>query len=120
MVKKPTLKLIKPSTTTTTPPTRKLGKHGRTFWDTVMSEYQIVDSGGLEILQQVCGAIDAVESQSAQIEHDGEMIMVKGTLRAHPLLRELLANRAFICRGLQRLGLNIESVKPVGRPGGGY
>jgi hypothetical protein len=84
-----------------------------------MSEYQIDDGGGLEILQQICGAIDAVESQSEQIERDGETIKIKGVIRSHPLLRELLANRAFICRGLQRLGLNIEAVRPVGRPPSG-
>jgi hypothetical protein len=116
----PKLKLVKPSSSLpdTTQPTRKLGDHGLTFWNKVMSEYQIGDSGGLEILQQICGAIDAVESQSEQIERDGETILVKGVLRSHPLLRELLANRAFVCRGLQRLGLNVEAIKPIGRPGG--
>jgi hypothetical protein len=29
-----------------------------------------------------------------------------------------LANRQFICRTLERLGLNLEAVRPVGRPSG--
>jgi hypothetical protein len=116
--KPPILKVVKSSSSNVTPPTRKLGRHGTVFWNTAMSEYQIADSGGLEILQQICNAIDRAESLAEQIDKDGEMIVVKGQLRPHPLLRDELANRAFVCRGLQRLGLNIEAIKPVGRPGG--
>jgi hypothetical protein len=116
MTKKPVLKLVKPSTSKVPSPTH----HGRVLWDVIMSEYQINDSGGLEILQQVCNAVDRAESLAEQIDQDGETILIKGAIRSHPLLRDELANRAFICRGLQRLGLNVETVKPIGRPGGSY
>jgi hypothetical protein len=43
--------------------------------------------------------------------------MVRGVPKAHPLLRDETQIRAFICRGLSRLGLNVEAIKPVGRPG---
>ena len=37
----------------------------------------------------------------------------------HPLLKNELAFRTFIVRGLQRLGINVEALQPgVGRPGG--
>jgi hypothetical protein len=117
--KPPVLKIAKPSTSTTQP-TRKLGKHGLTFWNVVMSEYQISDCGGLECLQQICNSIDRAESLAEQINEDGEMIQVKGQLRPHPLLRDEIANRSYITRNLQRLGLNVEAVRPVGRPGGSY
>ena len=36
--------------------------------------------------------------------------------KTHPALREELSLRRFICRTLERLGLNLEAVKPIGRP----
>jgi len=44
--------------------------------------------------------------------------MTKSGPREHPALRAELGCRAFVCRNLQRLGLNIETLKPVGRPSG--
>ena len=90
------------------------------LWRMVQSEYQIDDIGGTETLAQVCGAIDRLESLREQIDDDGETITVKGTPKAHPLLRDEIQIRAFICRGLARLGLNSEPVKPLGRPSKGY
>ena len=116
MVKKPTLKIVNPSTSTVTPPPRKLGEHGLTLWQTIMTEYDVSDSGGVEILCQICAAADRAEELAAQIDKDGPTILLKGVLREHPLLKGELANRAFVVRGLQRLGLNVEVVRPVGRP----
>ena len=42
--------------------------------------------------------------------------MTKHGMKEHPALRAELGCRAFITRNLQRLGLNLEDVKPVGRP----
>jgi|SRR5450755_1858650 hypothetical protein len=117
MAKKPTLKIVKSSPSITSPP-RALGKHGHALWDKVMSEYQIADSGGVEILLQICSALDRAEELAEQLGREGCTIIIKGVPREHPCLKGELANRAFICRGLQRLGLNVEAVKPVGRPGG--
>jgi hypothetical protein len=56
---------------------------------------------------------------AAQINDDGETVRSRtGVLKGHPCLKDELALRAFICRGLERLGLNIESIKSVGRPAG--
>jgi hypothetical protein len=115
-MKKPTLKLVKPSTSNVMSPPRTLGRHGFTLWRTIMSEYAITDSGGIEILAQVCVALDRAEQFADEIERDGPTILIKGVLREHPCAKGELANRAFICRGLQRLGLNVESIRPVGRP----
>jgi len=53
-----------------------------------------------------------------EIERDGEVLRVRGTVKDHPALKHELANRAFVVRTLARLGLNFEPVKPsVGRPG---
>jgi hypothetical protein len=118
MAKNPDLKIVKPSRSTSTRPPRKLGAFGLSLWDAIMSEYQIDDRGGLEILCQICAALDRAEEMSAQINSDGCVISVRGQTREHPLLKAELACRAFITRNLQRLGLNIEAIKPIGRPSG--
>jgi hypothetical protein len=53
-----------------------------------------------------------------QIDRDGEVIRTKQGLRDHPGLKHELANRSFVVRTLSRLGLDVEAIKPVGRPAG--
>jgi hypothetical protein len=52
------------------------------------------------------------------IDRDGELIRGKAGAKEHPLLKHELAARAFVCRTLQRLGLDVEAIKPQGRPPG--
>ena len=86
------------------------------LWDRVQGEYGITDTGGIEILAQICAALDRACSLREAINRDGEVVVIKGVPKAHPALRDELANRAFVVRGLERLGLNIEPIKPPGRP----
>jgi hypothetical protein len=81
-----------------------------------MAEYQIADSGGCEMLRQICEAADRVAEFSRVIERDGAMIRGKLGPRDHPLLKHELSARAFIIRSLHRLGLDVEPVRAVGRP----
>jgi hypothetical protein len=37
-------------------------------------------------------------------------------MREHPGLKHELAARSFVVRTLARLGLDVEAIKPVGRP----
>jgi hypothetical protein len=85
-----------------------------------MSEYQMEDCGGLEMLAQACQALDRAEGLRGEIERDGEVLRLGDTIKDHPALKHELANRAFVVRTLVRLGLNFEPVRPsVGRPGYG-
>jgi hypothetical protein len=87
-----------------------------------MRQYDISDAGGLALLGQICAAWDRVESLTAAIERDGPVLYTgqTGTPRVHPGLKDEIANRGFISRGLERLGLNLEPVRSsVGRPGKG-
>ena len=115
--KKPPLTLVGSTFTGITPP-RKLGKFGMSLWQAIQSEYRVDDRGGIEILMQLCAAADRAEALAACVERDGETIRTKTGLRAHPCIREELACRSFICRALERLGLNVEAIKSPGRPGG--
>jgi hypothetical protein len=61
----------------------------------------------------------ALRRCASQIDRDGELIPTRSGLKEHPGLKGELANRAFVSRTLQRLGLDVEPVRPdVGRPGG--
>ena len=106
-----------PISTTISPP-RKLGVHGLSLWEFIQSEYRIEDPGGQELLLQCCESADRIGALSERISAEGEIIQTRNGPRAHPALREELANRQFICRTLERLGLNLEAVRPVGRPSG--
>jgi hypothetical protein len=61
---------------------------------------------------------DAVWLQA--IDRDGEVVHTRNGPKAHPALRDELAGRAFIVRTLERLGLNVETIKPMGRPSKGW
>ena len=40
----------------------------------------------------------------------------QGVIKMHPGVKDELACRGFVCRTLHRLGLNVETIKPNGRP----
>jgi hypothetical protein len=115
----PPFTVVDPTSTSISPP-RKLGKHGLSLWNAVMAEYAIQDRGGIELLAQTCAAQDRVEALAEAINRDGETIHTRNGPKAHPALRDELAGRAFIVRTLERLGLNVETIKPVGRPSKGF
>src|SRR5262249_20176194 len=97
-------------------PPRKLGEAGESLWFRVQSEYRIEDCGGQELLMQICLAQDRAEEVAAIIDADGPRLMTKTGPKSHPLLRDKLQPRAFICRQLARLGITDEVIKPVGHP----
>jgi hypothetical protein len=117
MAKKPPLTIVG-STSTGIQPPRKLGKHGMMLWTGIQREFRVDDRGGVELLSQACAAADRAEALAACVARDGETIKTRTGLRIHPAVREELACRAFVCRTLERLGVNVEAIKKPGRPGG--
>jgi hypothetical protein len=100
-------------------PTRTLGSAGQALFDRVTKEFQVEDIAGLEILTTACQCLDRAERLKIIIDRDGETIRThRGALRAHPAMRDELANRAFVVRTLQKLGLNDETLHS-GNPGYG-
>jgi hypothetical protein len=113
---KPPLALVGDGNQLIKPP-RALGQYGLRLWQTVLGGYAIDDIGGLELLCLACQALDRAERCREAIDEEGESIHTRGGgIRAHPLLRDELANRAFVVRTLDRLGINTEAIKPPGRP----
>ena len=117
MAKKPRLELVGRSDGDPLAPPKMLGRAGRDQWTAIQTEYGIRDFGGIALLAQVCAAVDEIAECAAIIANDGHMIRGKFGPREHPLLKHQLALRAFACRQLQRLGVNLEPIKNVGRPG---
>ena len=117
MPKKPTLSIVSPDATGGSPP-RDLGQHGRKLWDEIQATYGIADRGGCELLAQCCASLDRAEQLAAAIAADGAIVYTRtGVPRSHPAVKDELACRAFVVRTLERLGLNVEAVKPgPGRP----
>jgi hypothetical protein len=105
-----------PAVATLPSPPRKLGTPGTALWNAVQAEFRIEDCGGIELLAQACAAADRAQSLAARIDQDGETIHTEHGLKAHPCLKDELANRAFIVRTLEKLGVTLEPIRPIGRP----
>jgi hypothetical protein len=97
-------------------PSRPLGKHGQALWQSIVTEYGIEDAGGVEMLTLACQALDRAEELATAIKEDGAVIRTRGIVKEHPGIKAELANRSFVVRTLQRLGLDVEALKSVGRP----
>jgi hypothetical protein len=108
------------SAVTSLAPPATLAKPGASLWRSIMTEYDIRDAGGLEILRQACEAADRVREFARVIERDGPMVRTKAGPKDHPLLKHELMARSFVVRSLQRLGLDVEPVKAIGRPPGSF
>src|SRR5215203_1053537 len=115
---KNTLKLVAATPSNSPAPPRTLGEHGQSLWQAVTTEYGIEDAGGVELLAQACSALDRAEECAGHIADDGVVIRSKAGLKEHPLLKHEIAARSFVVRTLSRLGLDVEAIKPVGRPPG--
>jgi hypothetical protein len=111
----PNLSLIKQSATPPESPV-KFGKAGNTLWQNIQTAYAVDDIGGIELLTQACHTADRVEALAAQINADGEVVATRNGMKEHPGLRAEASGRAFICRVIQKLGINTEPIRPVGRP----
>jgi hypothetical protein len=115
---KPPLSVVNLPLSLPKPPTN-LGPAGASLWRSIMSEYDIGDAGGLTLLEQICHAYERAERLRIEIDRDGEIIRSRTGLREHPGLKAELASRSFVCRSLQRLGINLEAVRMAsGRPSG--
>jgi hypothetical protein len=98
-------------------PPVSLGEAGRVLWRKIQAEYAIDDIGGRALLEQICGAADRIETIRAAVAEDGPVIRSrKGGVRVHPCLQAEIQNRALIMRGLEKLGITVEPIKPHGHP----
>ena len=117
MPKTPQLAVVNMARKVPEPPP-ELGEYGRSLWTSVLQQYDVGDAGGLETLRQACCACDRAEACRKIIDADGELLRTKSGVRSHPLLRDELQNRSLTLKAIQRLGLDLEPIKSIGRPPG--
>jgi hypothetical protein len=114
---KPPLRIVGDLEATGPQPSRKVGEHGMALWNRVVSEYDVSDAAGIELLTQAAQACDRAEALAAHIAEDGEIVRTPNGIKAHPAIKDELACRGFIVRTLQKLGLNYEPLRSApGRP----
>jgi hypothetical protein len=109
---KPPLNLVNLPSTIPKPPAN-LGDAGVSLWRSIMAEYDISDAGGQALLEQAATAYDRAERLRVEINRDGEIVRTRTGMREHPGLKIELASRSFVVRTLQRLGINLEAVRPA-------
>jgi hypothetical protein len=115
---KPPLAIVAGSAPTSSEPPAALREAGAAAWRSIMKEYQIRDSGGLIILEQIGAAVDRITECRTIIAEQGSVIQTKHGLKDHPLLRHEATARSQIGRLLALLNLDMEPLnKTVGRPG---
>jgi hypothetical protein len=56
-------------------------------------------------------ALHRAEALAAAVVRDGEIVRTPMGARLHPAVKEELAARSFVCRTLQKLGLNFEPLR---------
>jgi hypothetical protein len=102
-------------------PPRALGVAGLALWQAIQTEYNIQDRGGIEMLLVGCQALDRAERLRACIDADGDVIHTRsGVPKAHPAIKDELGCRAQVMRAIEKLGLNFEAIKSIGRPPGSF
>jgi hypothetical protein len=101
-------------------PPAQLKATGRDLWARVHRDFEVTDAHGLEALFQVCVASDRAQECAEAIAADGAVIKTRTGLRSHPLLRDEIQLRSFICRALGRMGFDVVTPRgELGRPSGG-
>ena len=102
-------------------PPQPLGPAGLALWQAIQTEYSIVDQGGIAMLMVGCRAWDRAERLREAIDRDGDVVHTRsGVPKAHPAIRDEVQARAQVLRVVEKLGLNFEAIKPVGRPPGSF
>jgi hypothetical protein len=96
---KTNLHLVTSATDHSSTPPRPLGQHGQALYDRILSEYEISDAGGLQLLLLAAEATDRLQALRANIDQDGEVLRTpRGGCKPHPALRTELSTRSFIVR----------------------
>ncbi len=112
----PAFSTIGPTVIRPEPPS-ELRRHGRSLWEGVLDEFNILDKGGLAVLEQACALADLAAELALAIEKDGIMVPSSTGSRSHPAIRDEISCRTAVARLLAQLGILSENIRPnIGRP----
>ncbi|OPY71293.1 MAG: Phage terminase, small subunit [Syntrophorhabdus sp. PtaU1.Bin050] len=89
-------------------PPKTLSKEGKSLWKQLVTEYGIVDRGGLAILQAGLEALCQMRNAEAIIKSDGLTITDRwGQVKSHPLCSVVRDCRNQYLTSLKLLGVNV-------------
>jgi P27 family predicted phage terminase small subunit len=97
-----------------------LSSEARKVWLELRDEYNINDSGGLQLIQVYVEAFERARRCRLQIDEDGEIVTDRfDQQKAHPLLVAEKDARNQMLAALKQLNLDVEPLQPTpGRPAG--
>ena len=103
-------------------PPPHLGKDGKQIWEQLVSEFGIVDAGGLALVTIVGECRDRLTEAQALIKSHGAVIATAtGALRSNPALKVEVDARNGMLAALRALNLDIEPLRDLpGRPAGSF
>lgn len=102
------------TTTTQQAPPDHLGTRGRSFWTTVLSQYDIAGAD-LNLLQSACELLDRSHSARLLIETEGLTVQDRfGQAKSHPAVDIERSSLLGFVRIARELGLHVEV--PESRP----
>ena len=101
-------------------PPKHLLRHGRQFFEQVITEYSIEDSAGIALLVTACECLDRMRQAQAQIKKHGVQVMDRyGSLKLNPACGLEKDSRNGFLAALRALNLDLEPLRDgPGRPGG--
>jgi hypothetical protein len=90
-----------------------LGPAGRALWSRVAAEYTLSSVGELVLLELACRGMDRAEFLRADVEKRGAVV----SDRQNPSVAGELKAYSYVANLLCKMGLHVEPLKSVGRPG---
>lgn len=96
-----------------------LSRTAGAWWQSVRDDFNIEDAAGLALLTAAARALDRAEQARVLIDAHGVAVLDRfGQLRSNPAVAAERDAQATFRASLRELGLDLEPVGRVGRPGG--
>ena len=118
MPKKPKLTLAVPPVDGGSTPPPTLSPAAQSLWTRLTDEYDFSDLLGRVMLEEGLICWDRARAATETIAREGAVLGGAGKARRHPAVGIERDARAQAIRIFRELGLNLEPVKPIGRPPG--
>jgi P27 family predicted phage terminase small subunit len=101
-------------------PPKGLSPEARGWWESIRSEYDVCDPGGLLILASACEAFDRMRQAQRKLKREGLTATDRfGQRKAHPAATIERDSRAAMLSALKQLNLDLDPLEPrAGRPNG--
>ncbi|MBK0400643.1 P27 family phage terminase small subunit [Limibaculum sp. M0105] len=98
-------------------PPKHLSKEAASWWRSLIAEYEISDVAGLTLVTTAAECLDRMRAAQDAIRKHGEVIEDRyGSVKTNPACSLEKDSRNGLLAALKALNLDLEPVKPRGRP----